>query len=108
MSPDHAPLLHTFNVSTPLGITLRALRTDAAATISSLSGGESVSFADRRSLELQLAALANDLPGRYALSFRPSSDTAGFHVLQVSTPGHPGFHVLARSGYWAATLPSAP
>lgn len=108
MSPDHAPILYTFSLSTPLGVALRAMRTKSAVEIASLSGGQSASFDGRLSLERQLAALANDLPNRYLLSFRPSSALAGFHALQLRVATHPEFHVSARAGYWATGLPSTP
>ena len=102
MTPDHPAILYTFNISTPLGMALRAMRTNAAAEIASLSGGEAVSFSDKSSLERQLVSLTSDLPNRYLLSFRPSGEAAGFHALQVRVNQHPEFGVSARTGYWAA------
>ena len=105
ISPDLPPLLHTFDLGTPLGVALRALRTNAASEVATLSGGESVAFGDRRDLENQLAVLANHIPNRYMLSFRPSSDQAGFHALQVFLPAHPELQVAARTSYWLTAPP---
>jgi VWFA-related protein len=105
ISPDQPLLLHTFDLGTPLGVAIKALRTNAASEVASLSGGESVEFGDQRDLERQLAVLANHIPNRYMLSFRPSSDQAGFHVLQVQVAGHPELQIAARSSYWLTAPP---
>lgn len=100
MSPDHAPILNTFNLSTPLGIALGAMRTNAASEIAALSGGESLPFSSKQELEQQLAVMANHVPNRYILSFRPVASQPGFHHLQVELPRKAGFQVAARSSYW--------
>jgi hypothetical protein len=100
-SPDQPALLHTFNLSTPLGMALRAMKTNAAAEIASLSGGETFGFGDKKELERQLGVVANHLGNRYTLSFRLSSAGAGFHALRVEVPGREGLQVSARMGYWA-------
>ena len=52
-------------------------------------------------MERSLQALSNHIPNRYVLSFQPQSPAAGFHVLELKTPGYAGFAVTARDGYWA-------
>lgn len=99
--PGDPPLIGTFNLSTPLGVALRAMRTNAASEIASLSGGEYTQFADKRDLERQLAILANHIPNRYMLSFRPSSNQSGFHAIQVQIPNQPSLQVSARTSYWS-------
>ena len=102
IGPDHPPLLHTFDLSTPLMMAVRAMRTDVSAEIAKLSGGEAARFDDRRSLDEQLAAVANHIANRYVLSFRPTSDRPGFHGLTVQARGPEGLlHVSSREGYWA-------
>ena len=118
ISPDHPKLLHTFNLSTPLGVALRAMRTDAAAEIATLAGGEHVRFDNQRSLDGQLALLANHIPNRYLLSFQPHPDTPGYHALTVEvlgqltapipaqpptppTPTPTPFEINARQSYWS-------
>lgn len=103
MSPDHPPILHTFNLSAPLAEALKAMREDAAAEIATLSGGEHARFDDPRSLDQQLATVANHIPNRYLLSFQPSSDRPGFHAIRVRVPGQTTpLEISAREGYWAA------
>ena len=100
--PGDRPLRHTFSLSRPLGVAIRAMRTDAASEVASLSGGESVEFGSKSDLERQLAILANHIPNRYMLSFRPTSNQAGFHAIQVQIPNRPGLQISARMSYWSA------
>jgi len=103
-SPNMAPLLHTFDLGTPLGVALKAMRKDTAAEVAELSGGEHVRFNDKRDLERQLAILANHIPNRYILSFRPSANVPGFHAIKVEVVHHPKMtlDVTARTSYWVA------
>ena len=56
-------------------------------------------------LDRQLAILANHIPNRYMLSFRPTSDRAGFHALVVRIPSQPALQVAARTSYWLMAAP---
>lgn len=104
--PGDPSLLHTFSLSEPLGVAIRAMRTNAASEISSLSGGEYVQFDDKHDLERELAILANHIPNRYALSFRPTSTQAGFHAIQVQVPHQPTLQISARTSYWSTAPPT--
>jgi VWFA-related protein len=96
-------LLHTFDLSTPVEQALQAMRKDTAAEIATLSGGESVRFGDRSSLEQELSVLENHLPNRYALTFRPTSNAPGFHALKVQVMHQPvALKVSARESYWSS------
>jgi VWFA-related protein len=105
LSPDQPPLIGTFDLGTPLGVAIKAMRTNAASSVASLSGGESVTFGDQHDLERQLGILANHIPNRYVLSFRPSSEQAGFHALVVRIPSQPALQVAARTSYWLTATP---
>ena len=107
MSPDGPTLLHTFDLGTPLGMALKAMRTDTSATIAKLAGGESLPFGSKAELEQQFALLANHFASSYTLSFRPSSKQPGFHSLQLRIASQPGLQISARSSYWA-TDPGTP
>lgn len=101
-SPGMPLLLHTFNLDGPARVALGAMRENTAAGIAMLSGGESLSFDNQADLDRQLSTLANHLPNRYTLTFRPTSNEPGFHeirvqVLHQSTP----VTVKARASYWA-------
>jgi len=100
-APDQPPVLGTFDLGTPLGKALSAMRTDASAEIAALSGGESLPFASKAELERQLAQLANHFAATYTLSFHPTSNQPGFHTLQVRLRDRPDLRISARSSYWA-------
>lgn len=102
MAPNQPAVLGTFDLGTPLFVALSALRADTAAGIASLSGGEELQFENKNDLERQLALLANHIPNRYSLSFRPTSNQPGLHRLQVQVLHQPdSTRVAARTGYWA-------
>jgi VWFA-related protein len=103
MSPDLPPLSYTFNLGKPIGEALQAMRKDTAAEIANLSGGESLPFGDRGDLDQQLAAIANHLPNRYTLTFRPSSSEPGYHAIQVQLANQAlAATVKARTSYWSS------
>ncbi len=104
--PNHEALTGTFDLSTPLGMALKAMQTNAASEIAALSGGEYVQFGGRRDLEQKLTILANHIPNRYMLTFQPASNQPGFHTLHVALAGHPGLQVLARTSYWTPARPA--
>jgi VWFA-related protein len=102
LSPALPAVIGTFDLGTPLGMALKAMQADTAAGIASLSGGENLSFVNKNDLERQLTLLANHIPNRYTLSFRPSSAEPGFHRLEVQVLHQTNtVSVAARTGYWA-------
>lgn len=105
LSPVQPPILGTFNLSAPIGVALKAMRTDAAAEIAALSGGEHMRFNNRLDLEAHLSALANHIPNRYTLSFRPSSQQPGLHSIEVQVLHQTQpLQVAARTSYWSEGL----
>ncbi|HEY5382704.1 MAG TPA: hypothetical protein VIJ65_10635 [Acidobacteriaceae bacterium] len=103
LSPNLPPLLHTFDLGTPLSVAFSAMRKNTSAEVAVLSGGESLPFATKRDLDQQLALLANHFANTYTLSFRPTSKQPGFHSLQLRIVGHPEFQISARTSYWPTT-----
>lgn len=96
------PVLHTFDLGTPLFTAVRAMREDTAAEVATLSGGEHVRFDSKADLERQLETIANHIPARYILSFTPTSKQPGFHAISVRVVNQPEpLHVAARASYWA-------
>jgi VWFA-related protein len=101
-SPGLPPLIHTINLGGPIGVALRAMRTDTAAEVATLSGGESLPFGNKADLDHQLNVLTNHIPSRYTLTFRPSSAEPGFHAIRVRVVDPPvPLTVRARESYWA-------
>lgn len=102
LSPMQQPVVRSFNLGAPIGVALSAMREDAAAEMATLSGGEHVRFGNRLDLEGQLSNLANHIPNRYTLSFRPSSRQAGLHSIEVQVLHQPqALRVAARTSYWS-------
>jgi VWFA-related protein len=102
-SPGLPPLDHTFSLSKPIGEAMQAMRKDTAAEVANLSGGESLPFGNQADLERQLATIANHLPNRYILTFRPSSSEPGFHTIQVQLANQAiAATVKARTSYWSS------
>jgi VWFA-related protein len=102
-SPGLPPLLHTFDLGKPIGEALQVMRKDTAAEIANLSGGESLPFGDRTDLDRQLAMIANHLPNRYTLTFRPTSSEPGIHAIKVQLANQTiAATVKARSSYWSS------
>jgi hypothetical protein len=58
-------------------------------------------FADSSDLERELSILASDIPGGYMLSFRPSLNQPGLHIIKVQTKKNNNLNVAARSSYWS-------
>ena len=99
---DGPTLMGTFNLDGPLRVALKAMRTNAAASVAAMSGGEAVTFGNKDELERQMGVLANHLANEYVLSFQPTGKAGGFHALTVQVPGAAGARVSARLSYWAA------
>ena len=77
-----------------------ALRTNTAASIAHLTGGEFLHFHDAKDLQTGLIRVSNDVPNFYVLSFHPSAPTPGLHVLRLTLPNHSDLVVHARTEYW--------
>jgi VWFA-related protein len=102
MAPNLPPVLYTFDLTAPLREAIRSMRTNAASEVASLAGGESLPFDNEKSLDDQLASVANAIPNRYILSFRPTSNRDGFHTLQLRVRNHTDFNISARTSYWSS------
>ncbi len=77
------------------------MRGNVPKSVARLTGGEYFEFNSARSLEEDLATLANHVPNRYVLSFQPQSPRAGLHVIGLELKEYPQLTVTARSSYWA-------
>jgi VWFA-related protein len=77
-----------------------ALRTNTAASLAQLTGGEFFNFHDAKDLKAGLIALSNDIPNYYVLSFQPTNPTSGLHALHVAAKGRPQGVTKYRREYW--------
>jgi VWFA-related protein len=79
------------------------MKRNVPEAVARLTGGEYFAFSDAKSLERDLATLANHAPNRYMLSFQPQSPHPGLHIVRLRLPEHLDLEVTARSSYWADT-----
>jgi len=77
------------------------LKQNAPESVARLTGGESFTFKDARSLERDVQAISHHLPNRYLLSFYPAAPHPGFHAIGLHLKNYPEFVVTGRNGYWA-------
>jgi VWFA-related protein len=77
-----------------------ALHTKTAESVAELTGGEFFHFHNAKDLRAGMAGIANDVPNRYVLSYRPTALTVGLHTLHLEIRGRPELVVTSRSEYW--------
>jgi hypothetical protein len=77
-----------------------SLRTNTAASLAQLTGGEFIRFSDAKELRGRLIANSRDVLNHYVLSFRPTSPTPGPHALHLEIKGRPELVLTARTQYW--------
>ena len=110
-SPSKALLLHDLkhggegagmaDLLTPLIMAIQAVRRNVAKEIATESGGEYAPFTTERGFEARVQEVAGHARNRYLLSFRPTDNTPGLHVLDVQLTRNLGARVVARASYWA-------
>ncbi|HEX4137764.1 MAG TPA: hypothetical protein VHY84_24355 [Bryobacteraceae bacterium] len=77
-----------------------ALRTNTAASVAQLTGGEFFPFNDAKTLRNGLILISHDVPNDYVLSFRPTSPAPGLHVLHLEIRNRPQLAIRSRTEYW--------
>jgi len=91
-----------FNLLIPLEASLGSLRKNVSVGVADVMGGESRKFKDKMTFDAAFASIANDIRGRYLLSFQPSHPKPGPHSIRVRLRDPRKDQVLkARSQYWA-------
>lgn len=91
-----------FNFLIPLESSLGTLRKNVPLAVADVMGGESRKFKDKLAFDATFASMANDIQGRYLLSFQPSHPKPGAHPIRVRLRDRQKDLVLkARSQYWA-------
>lgn len=84
-----------------LDAVLAAMQTKTAATVATVSGGESVGLKSKDDLDRTLSILANDFANSYTLSFRPASAEPGLHWIGIQlAKEHSHATIEARRLYW--------
>lgn len=73
--------------------------TDPFSTLTARTGGTQFHIRKQRELESALASMGVELRSAYVLSYRPSSQEAGYHHITIEV-AVPGAKTYARPGYW--------
>jgi VWFA-related protein len=117
-SPSKALLLHDLrhggqsagvaDLLTPLMMAVQATRKNVARQIAVMSGGEYAPFTTERGFEDRVQEVAKHARNRYLLSFHPTDDAPGYHLLEVQLTRDLGARVVARTSYWALEKQSQP
>lgn len=90
------------NLLIPLESSLGSLRKSVSLAVADVMGGESRKFKDKVTFDATFASIANDIQGRYLLSFQPSHPQPGPHSTRVRLRDRQKDLVLkARAQYWA-------
>jgi len=76
------------------------LRTNTAASLAQLTGGEFSRFRNAQDLRARLISISRDVLNRYVLSFRPTSPTPGPHALHLEVRERPRLVLTSRTEYW--------
>ena len=76
------------------------LRTNTAASLAQLSGGEFFHYSKANDIRQGLIALSHDMLQYYVLSFRPTPPTPGPHALHLELNDHPELTLKSRTAYW--------
>jgi len=77
-----------------------ALRTNSAASLAQLTGGEFFHFGNAKELRDGLISVTHDVLNYYVLSFRPTFLTPGLHVLHLELRDRPDLSLRSRTEYW--------
>ncbi len=93
------------NLLPALRMAIAALRKNTAAAIPHMTGGQYLRFNQGKQLDQEMGMLANQVHNRYILSFQPSDRKPGLHLLSVNLRQPLEARVLARTSYWAVSLP---
>ncbi|MHB1936353.1 MAG: VWA domain-containing protein [Acidobacteriaceae bacterium] len=97
------PAGNSADLLAPIRMAMAALRKNAAAAIPRMTGGQYLRFNSGKQLDSQIGMLANQVHNRYILSFQPSDDKPGLHLLSVKLRQPLDARVLARTSYWATS-----
>jgi hypothetical protein len=91
-----------FDLLVPLRASIGGLRKNVAEGVAKVMGGENRKFKDKGSFDAAFASMANNIRGRYLLSFQPRHPSPGPHSVRVRLR-NPGRDLVlrARSQYWA-------
>ena len=80
-----------------------ALQSDAADELTRATGGRTLNFLRKDTLEQAVLAIGGEVHRQYIVSFQPRKGEPGlYHAIQVAVKDRPELVVRTRAGYWAA------
>ncbi len=82
------------------------LRTNTAASLAQLTGGEFFRYSTVDGLKRGLIAASHDALQHYILSFHPTAPTPGPHALRLIINTHPQLTLKFRTHYWIEDDPA--
>jgi VWFA-related protein len=79
------------------------MRSDAADELTRATGGRTLNFVRKDTLEEAVQAIGAEVHRQYILSFQPPKGEPGvYHAIRVEVKDRPELAVRTRLGYWAA------
>jgi VWFA-related protein len=79
------------------------LKGDAAAELTSATGGRALSFMRKDSLEEAVQAIGAEVHRQYLVTFQPPKSEPGlYHAIRIEVKNRPELAVRTRAGYWSA------
>ena len=85
-----------------LGELFRLKKPDLSRLFTATTGGRSLSFVKKNSLEQAIKLVGEEVHRQYILSFEPKGGEPGkFHAIRVAVKNRPELQVKTREGYWA-------
>ena len=103
--PDDTAVPYDAGPGSPMyaiGELLRLTKPDLATLFTKVTGGRTLNFLKKNSLEQAIQLIAAEVHRQYILSFQPTGGEAGhFHTLRVAVKDRPELRAKTRQGYWA-------
>ena len=104
-APDDTPVppdLGPGGLTYGLGELLRLRRPDVSELLTKVTGGRSLAFLRKNTLERAIQMVGEEVHRQYVLSFEPKGGEPGqFHAIRVAVKGRPDLHAKTRAGYMA-------
>jgi VWFA-related protein len=86
------------NVFTEVG---QQSKGDAAALLTSVTGGRVIKYLQKDSMEEAIQAIGAEIHRQYLVSFQPQPAAAGqYHSIRIEVKGRPELTARTRAGYW--------
>jgi len=77
------------------------LQADAAAQLTGVTGGRTMSFLRKDALEEAVQAVGAEVHRQYIVSFQPPKSPPGqYHAIRIAVKDRPDVMVRTRAGYW--------